>query len=343
MKHITKSILILALFIIFFAKDSTKLSYLDELTLKYQFDIFSWELQNLPKKTINVFKNNNLTESEVKTILEIGNESNDSQIELYFEKTVSNEIKDKLEKNFLFPPLYLSLEKPPKVLIISPRNKIFQKKALLIDNAIPLKEIIIIENAIDEKNLSSIILDTGGFAAYPSIVKKNKDYDFMISTVSHEWLHQYLFFYPLGRSYFKGGEMVSINETLADLFGQEISKKNIKSYNSEDFFYSFMRETRLEVDELLRLGKIFEAEKYMLDQTNVLKSKGYKIRKINQAYFAFYGNYGSSPSSTHSFDLKLEELMNSYESFGDFLDEVKMIDHVDKFENLINLRASQKK
>tara|TARA_B100000579_G_scaffold434916_1_gene456967 strand:- start:45314 stop:46291 length:978 start_codon:yes stop_codon:yes gene_type:complete len=321
-------------------KDAERISEIDKIISGQQFNLLTWELKKLPKKTIDIFVSSELTELEVKEILQKENISNKNELELFFQEEVTELIKEELGKEFLFPPLAVSLEKPPKVLIVSPRDRISQKIAILINNDISMKEIELIENTIDSLNLSSIILDTGGFAAYPSIVNIKKDYNFLISTISHEWLHHYLFFFPLGRSYFKGGDMIFINETLADLFAIQITNnKKTEESISDKFFKPFMKETREKVDKLLINNEVEMAEKYMNQRVLELNEKGYKVRKINQAYFAFYGNYGTSPSSTHNYHKKLSDLLITYDSFAEFLNEIKMIDDVNKFESLINLRT----
>mgnify|MGYP000520648490 FL=1 len=321
-------------------KDAERISEIDKIISGQKFNLLTWELKKLPKKTIDIFVSSELTELEVKEILQKENISNKNELELFFQEEVTELIKEELGKEFLFPPLAVSLEKPPKVLIVSPRDRISQKIAILINNDISMKEIELIENTIDSLNLSSIILDTGGFAAYPSIVNIKKDYNFLISTISHEWLHHYLFFFPLGRSYFKGGDMIFINETLADLFAIEITNnKKTEESISDKFFKPFMKETREKVDKLLINNEVEMAEKYMNQRVLELNEKGYKVRKINQAYFAFYGNYGTSPSSTHNYHKKLSDLLITYDSFAEFLNEIKMIDDVNKFESLINLRT----
>ncbi len=56
-----------------------------------------------------------------------------------------------------------------------------------------------------------------------------------------------------------------------------------------------MHTTRVHVDELLAAGKITEAETYMDQRRQVFWDNGYPIRKLNQAYFAFYGAYADVP------------------------------------------------
>ncbi len=59
-----------------------------------------------------------------------------------------------------------------------------------------------------------------------------------------------------------------------------------------------MHETRLTVDEMLAVGKIEEAEAYMEARRQIFWENGYRIRKLNQAYFAFHGAYADSPGGT---------------------------------------------
>jgi len=57
-----------------------------------------------------------------------------------------------------------------------------------------------------------------------------------------------------------------------------------------------MRVTRQNVDRMLEAGQILEAETYMEDRRAVFWQNGYRIRKLNQAYFAFHGAYADHPS-----------------------------------------------
>jgi len=62
-------------------------------------------------------------------------------------------------------------------------------------------------------------------------------------------------------------------------------------------FRAEMRATRVRVDELLAQGKVREAEIYMEWRRRVFVEHGYEIRKLNQAYFAFYGAYADEPGA----------------------------------------------
>ena len=58
-----------------------------------------------------------------------------------------------------------------------------------------------------------------------------------------------------------------------------------------------------------------------------LLANGYYIRKLNQAYFAFYGTYASSPGSVSPIGSGLRNIRQQQPSLKDFIDLVSnMID-----------------
>jgi hypothetical protein len=64
-------------------------------------------------------------------------------------------------------------------------------------------------------------------------------------------------------------------------------------HEDEFGFNANMRKTRIGVDALLASGQVEEAEAYMEQRRQKLVEIGYYIRKLNQAYFAFYGSYAA--------------------------------------------------
>jgi hypothetical protein len=52
------------------------------------------------------------------------------------------------------------------------------------------------------------------------------------------------------------------------------------------------------VDRLLAEGRVDDAERYMEARRQLFVANGYPLRKLNQAYFAFHGSYGTSAAST---------------------------------------------
>ena len=141
-------ILFCSLFLLF-TNDRSSLSYLDRITSGVEFDIVGWELKNLPKKYLNIFKNIDIDEDAVRSSLKNENNKIDEiEIEIFLENEISKKIKDKLEKTILFPPLDFVFQKTPKVLIISPRDRIYQQFAMLITPDITLERMVEIESEI---------------------------------------------------------------------------------------------------------------------------------------------------------------------------------------------------
>ena len=90
-----------------------------------------------------------------------------------------------------------------------------------------------------------------------------------------------------------------------------------------------MRETRQRVDYLLSIGRIEQAEKYMEDRRAFFWEQGYRIRKINQAYFAFYGAYNDTPGGGAAGDDPIgpavQQLRIDNIDLKAFIDEIKQV------------------
>ena len=95
-----------------------------------------------------------------------------------------------------------------------------------------------------------------------------------------------------------------------------------------------MRKTRERVDELLSAGKVEEAEAYMEERRLVFVEQGHNLRKLNQAYFAFYGSYATSPSSGNPIGGQLEWLRGQSSALRDYL---RTIASVSSHEGLLAL------
>jgi hypothetical protein len=83
-----------------------------------------------------------------------------------------------------------------------------------------------------------------------------------------------------------------------------------------------MHETRVRTDQLLSEGKILEAEKYMEARRQFFWDNGYPMRKLNQAYFAFYGAYADVPGGPAGEDPvgpAVRKLREESESLADFI------------------------
>ncbi|MBI5668830.1 MAG: hypothetical protein HZC41_12560 [Chloroflexi bacterium] len=219
----------------------------------------------------------------------------------------------------ILPPVSAHFTRVPNLLVVSPRDQIRFDISINLD-PMTADEITTLEATIDHKRkVSSLVVPLGGIAMYPTMVLETASIPWALDTISHEWLHNYLFAFPLGLSYFSGesfvGETRVINETTANLFGREMSRLVLARYYpdllppesrgeqpsvpaepAEPPAFDFGREmdiTRRTVDRLLGAGQVDKAEAYMEERRQVFVANGYSIRKLNQAYFAFYGGYQS--------------------------------------------------
>ncbi len=99
----------------------------------------------------------------------------------------------------------------------------------------------------------------------------------------------------------------------------------IKKDQRREEFNREMREIRRMVDEYLARGEVAAAEQFMEERRQYLAGKGYYLRKLNQAYFAFYGTYADSPTSISPIGLEFKKLREQSASVKDFLDRAAAI------------------
>ncbi len=234
-----------------------------------------------------------------------------------------------------WPPVNFELTSPPRLLVRSPRDRIERSGDTLLKNDLSLRDIQRIEEQTDSERVVSLVISLGGLAAYPAIVRDDRTFSSILETAAHEWVHHYLAFFPLGREWGKGGDAETLNETTADLAGREIANLVKARYpvefgdgedgraparpQSEIDFNAEMRELRQQVDGLLAEGKVEEAEAAMEAKRLYLNENGMTIRKINQAYFAFYGTYADSPQSSSPIGPKVNRVWELTRDVGSFL------------------------
>jgi len=268
-------------------------------------------------------------------------------VERTLEGMISRVLKDNgITSKFLFlrhlwPPLDLRLSEVPKVLIISPRDRIELQETHLLDPEITPGEIESLEDALDGRDLSSLVEGSSGVATYPSLVRNSRSLKSVLRIASHEWVHHYLFFHPLGRRYWASGDLTTLNETVADIVGDEIGREVYRRYfateeeaepspapdPADDGRPGFdlgreLRETRLGAERLLGQGKVEEAEAYMEERRLFLAENGHVIRKLNQAFFAFHGTYADRPGSINPIGGQLRALRERSPTLSAFLFQV---------------------
>ena len=68
---------------------------------------------------------------------------------------------------------------------------------------------------------------------------------------------------------------------------------------------------------------------------------GYRLRKLNQAYFAFRGNYAESPASVSPIGDQLKELRSFLPSVGAFITTMSEVSTYQEFLNLLEKIKAQ--
>ncbi len=241
-----------------------------------------------------------------------------------------------------FPPVNIHIGKPPHLLVVSPRDRIESIREVTFLPDMTQEDMESIEAEIDSLDVSSLVVNLGGIATYPSYVTDKADVRFMLDTAGEEWLHQYLSFTPLGFLYVldlagirRNYDIATMNESVASMLSKEIGGIIYQQYyapgeagdaeqttESGFDFSKEMREIRKVVDDYLARGEIEQAEEFMEQKRQHLAENGYYIRKLNQAYFAFHGTYADSPTSISPIGAELKELRSQSDSLKEFLDAV---------------------
>ena len=257
----------------------------------------------------------------------------------------------------VLPPVDVRLTQPPKLLIVSPRERIDRKHDVLLRSDMSLSERERVEYRIfRDDNMSALVEDIGGLATYPASVANGHQVRWTVQAAAHEWLHHYFFFKPLGQHMFDNDDMFQLNETIANVAGREIGNRAYEAMaedslvqeqtyvsaapNGADMpppfdFATEMRETRLTVDAMLAEGRVEAAEAYMEERREVFVENGYPIRKLNQAYFAFYGTYADLPAAVSPIGDQVKRFRELVPDLGEFLGEVSEISSYEEFLNML--------
>lgn len=267
-----------------------------------------------------------------------------------------------LLQRWVIPPVEFEFQSSPDFLIISRRDAIDRIGSVSLQPGLSLSQIEEVEGLTDEMDVSSLVVPTGGVGAYPTVIVEQTSLDFALRVVIHEWTHNYLFFYPLGQHYADSQELTSMNETVACMVEDELSLELARLYypdiyerrladeatpqaprvspvHEDEFsFNANMRKTRIRVEEFLAAGRVEEAETYMEQRRQKLVELGYYVRKLNQAYFAFYGSYAAGKgwaSETNPIGEQMRLLREGSPSLAAFLDTVaRMSSHQDLLDVL---------
>lgn len=264
------------------------------------------------------------------------------------------------------PPVSFHFTRLPLSVIVSPRDVIRQDASIQLDPNLTLDQQVSLEDGLEAGlDVSALVVPLGGIGTYPTMVQENANLDWIAEVIAHEWAHNYLFFRPLGFLYETdldaSPEVRTMNETAASLFGKAVSRTLLERYYPDLLpppssprspaesappafdFRAEMHATRVEVDSLLAQGKVEEAEGYMEARRQVFWRNGYPLRRLNQAYFAFYGAYADEPGGAAGPDPVGEAVRAFWErsaSPGDFLRQIGWMRSLGQLEQALEEAAS---
>lgn len=261
------------------------------------------------------------------------------------------------------PPVLYRVTPLPYALIVSPRDRIKQEANISLVPGLSLEERIAIEEKVARSlNKSTLVVGIGGVGVYPTMVQSTSDLNWLTEVVAHEWTHNYLTLRPLGMLYDASPEMRTINETTASIAGKEIGRAVMARFYPEKLppeespepappqpekpstpppfdFRKEMRITRLQAEALLAEGKIEEAEAYMEARRKVFWEHGYLIRKLNQAYFAFYGAYNDTPGGGAAGEdpvgPAVQALRQKSASLAEFLNTIARVTSFEQLQQMV--------
>ena len=326
----------------------------------HAYDFLSWEVEHFPRKWIykvrHLFDKRTASEEEAALqkyfTAEGAQAANEAEVEDIIEGRITAVLEDQglemepplfSDLGLIFPPVDFELDAPPRVLAVSPRDRIELEHSLLLEPGLGREQFEAIEREAESENgpdtgISAVVVGTGGVATYPAVVSSSHAYEQVVETAFHEWVHQYLAFYPLGRNYFAGSELRTLNETAANLAGEALAAVYFERYPHLEApatpppsavpsgpahpafdFTKEMRELRREVEEMLAGGRVLEAEALMEAKRQELEQHGYNIRRLNQAYFAFHGSYADTPGSIDPIGPQMQTLLDKSGSPGVFV------------------------
>ncbi len=334
-------------------------SGLDDLlgnaTETHRFSLLKYELTHLPNRWLtNVAGWVDEPEFDEDEVLQRWFERGDARdrkaAELLLERRLSRAVSE-LELDsplplfgrvrVVWPPIDVDLSERLHVLAVSPRDEVRMVRSVLLTSDVQREDYKRIESVVEaDQRWSAWVGRVGGVALYPAFVVSSRDYLSTLQIMAHEWTHHHLGFYPLGLAYGRGSDMRTINETVADIVGDQLGgfaaelpgyevASEVERDPEPDAIRAetdpILRQLRLDVDALLAEGKLDDAERRMEEVRLELIDLGRPFRRINQAFLAFRGGYGASPSSASQWGDRLIKFRSSTESLDQFLQAVREI------------------
>ena len=182
--------------------------------------------------------------------------------------------------------------KRPALLVVSRRDSLEIVKYEGLGDNISETEKRALEKKFEDKGYSAYIFTAAGVATKPIRSDENTAPNKLLKILGHETAHHYFFGKPLGKNYGESAECHAINETSAEIVGEELgaycSSKILRNSPTMQSvitggtkWMERLGETTRHVEKLLSEGKLEQAETYM------------KKKHTNQAQLVLWKMYGS--------------------------------------------------
>tara|TARA_Y100000588_G_scaffold385316_1_gene478367 strand:- start:3784 stop:4917 length:1134 start_codon:yes stop_codon:yes gene_type:complete len=340
---------------------------LRDARMSEKFDVVRWERTTVANKWLyelgSVFRDDLDDDESILRYFTL--DDRDTTYALGLENTVEAVIEERITTVLMdidvdsrlpipigvFPPVDFEIADSPRVLVVSPRDRIARISSSLLRPDLEFEDFIRIEKeAESDLSKSALVVGTGGVATYPAVVAKGASYRRTLEIAAHEWVHHYLFFYPLGQNYFASSDLLTINETVADLVGDELAGITLHRWGDPTGMSGLyaakpasksieidmmMRDLRAEVEALLMVGQVETAESRMEEVRLELCDRNFCPRRINQAYFAWFGAYAARTDATDPLGPQIASLREASDSLTDFLQMVRVVTSRAEIEFLV--------
>jgi hypothetical protein len=197
---------------------------IDAVANRNAYDVLGWELRHLPQKWLYklatvfdggrsrgeedaLFRRYFELSADIRSLERDGSDAGRLAAARRQREAIENDVEETLEgriSDFLrdegfvmnpplfsdidlfFPPLDFELDSPPKVLAVSPRDRIDLDRSYLLTPGLGAEEVAAVESETEETGVSALVVNTGGVATYPSVIPELASYPRMVETVIHE-------------------------------------------------------------------------------------------------------------------------------------------------------------
>jgi len=135
----------------------------------------------------------------------------------------------------VIPPVQFRLSPLPQMLIISPRDEIYQKDAFPLVAGLTTDRAEELEAQVERRfgDVSALVEPIGGLGIYPAMMLETTSVEWMLHAGAHEWTHNWLELRPLGMNYEKSPETRTMNETTAVLVEKEVGSAALARFYPE--------------------------------------------------------------------------------------------------------------